>query len=85
MVSYPLHISDQSISLKMGEAKQLAISNDFESILGESVSYKANWSSSNDSVARVSDGLVEGVGSGTATITCTYGDNYKVKCKVVVE
>ena len=21
----------------------------------------------------------------TATITCTYGDNYKVKCKVVVE
>lgn len=85
VVSYPLHISDQSISLKMGEAKQLAISNDFESILGESVSCKASWSSSNDSVARVSDGLVEGVGSGTATITCTYGDNYKVKCKVVVE
>ena len=41
------------------------------------------WSSSDETVATVSDGKVFGVGKGTTTITATLG-NYKATCEVIV-
>lgn len=83
-VDYPLHISDASLALKVGEERQLIVTDDFESITGAEASYGASWNSSNSGVAKVVDGKVTAVGEGVATITCAYGDFYKVKCKVTV-
>lgn len=46
------------------------------------------WSSNNESVATVNNGIVHAVGAGTATITCTVTDQYDTKktatCEVTV-
>lgn len=46
------------------------------------------WSSNNESVATVNNGIVHAVGAGTATITCTITDQYDTKktatCEVTV-
>lgn len=46
------------------------------------------WSSNNESVATVDNGIVHAVGAGTATITCTVTDQYDTKktatCEVTV-
>lgn len=45
-----------------------------------------SWSSNNESVATVDDGVVTGVAAGTATITATTKDgNYTASCVVTVE
>lgn len=43
------------------------------------------WSSSNDSVVTVKDGIVTAVSEGTATITCVTSNGKTAKCEIIVE
>lgn len=42
------------------------------------------WESSNESVARVSDGVITAIGEGSATITCKSADNASIKATVAL-
>lgn len=64
-----LQISESTLSLNIGESKNLNFY--FEPADKDP---KLVWSSSNPSVATVSNGVVFGVAKGNATITVTYGD-----------
>lgn len=74
-----ISLSDSSASMtSIGETKTLTATltpSDTTDIL--------RWSSSNDSVATVSDGVVTAVGVGSATITATCG-NYSATCAISV-
>ena len=63
-------VSNGKLSLKAGASAQLTAT-----VLPENATDKTvAWSSSNESVAKVSNGKVIGVKAGTATITATAGD-----------
>ena len=74
-----LYIKESGISMLRQETSQLSIykSDDFD----------VNWSSSDESVAKVdANGLVTGVGAGTATITVTSSNGrYKDSVPVTIE
>lgn len=75
-----INLDHSNLSLKSGESQILTAS---VTPSGTTV----NWSSSNTSVATVSDGKVTAVGQGTATITAqiVYNEtSYQAKCKVTV-
>lgn len=44
-----------------------------------------NWSSSDDSIITVKDGIVTAVSEGTATITCATSNGKTAKCEIIVE
>ena len=76
-------LSQSSISLKEGNTYQLSASVYPTNATNKNV----NWSSSNTSVATVSNGFVSARSAGTATITCRAADGsgkYAI-CKVYVE
>lgn len=64
-----LQISDSSISLNVGDSKNLNFF--FEPADKDP---KLVWSSSNTNVVTVSDGVLFGVSKGNATVTVSYGD-----------
>lgn len=57
-------LNKDSITLKKGESTSLKVS-----VSGSDVGYTVKWSSSDSSIATVSDGNVSGVGVGNATIS----------------
>lgn len=59
-----LTLSESSVSIKPGETAKINYT-----ITPDSSSHGVIWSSSNESVAKVDDGIITGVGSGTCTIT----------------
>lgn len=76
-------LNQSSISLKEGNTYQL-----YASVYPTNATNKnVNWSSSNNSVATVSNGLVSAKSAGTATITCRAADGSGkyATCKVSVE
>ena len=76
-------LSSTSISLVKNERRWLTATVKPDNATNKSVT----WSSSNDNVAQVSnDGNVEGIGKGTATITCIANDGSGVKatCDVTI-
>lgn len=76
-------LSQSSISMKEGNTYQLSASVYPTNATNKNV----NWSSSNTSVATVSNGLVSAKSAGTATITCRAADGSGkyATCKVSVE
>ena len=74
-------ISPSTASVEMGETVQLT-----ETILPTNATDKSvSWSSSNQSIATVSNGLVTGVSAGSATITVTTTDGgLTATCAVTV-
>lgn len=76
-----INLNKANLTVKAGSTASLVATT---SPAGETVT----WSSSSESVATVEDGVVSGVGTGSATITAsmTYdGDTYTDTCKVKVE
>ncbi|WP_052339822.1 Ig-like domain-containing protein [Gorillibacterium massiliense] len=63
----------QSIELRKDETAAITLTATYSDNTTESVSKEADWSSSDESIATVVNGVVMGAGSGTATITGTYG------------
>lgn len=63
-----------SLSIRVGNQEQITLMATYTDGTTADVTTKVDeWSTSNDSVATVTDGLVTGVSSGNATITATYG------------
>jgi len=78
-----IDLSDATLNLQPGEEKRLTIT-----VLPSDASNSAvTWKSSNEGVARVTDGLVSAVALGTCTITCsaTDGSGVFAECTVMVE
>ena len=76
-VEESIKIDKTDITLLLGQTEKLTAI--FEGGLDDGV----EWSSSNESVATVSDGAVTALGVGTTTIEAAYGDK-KATCKVTV-
>ena len=76
-------LNKTSISLKQGNSYQLSAS----VYPSNATNKKVNWSSSNTSVATVSNGLVSAKSAGSATITCRAADGSGkyATCQVTVE
>jgi uncharacterized protein YjdB len=63
-----------SESMRVGQTDQITLMATYTDGTTANVTNKADeWSSSNDSVATVTDGLITGVGTGNAIITAKYG------------
>ena len=75
-----ISLSEKELSLKIGSTGQL-----MAIITPKNANQKVTWSSSNSSVATVSDnGLVTAIGEGSATITAKTIDNKFASCTVKV-
>lgn len=63
----------QTIELRDGESAEIALTATYSDNTTENVSTKAEWTTSDEKVATVVNGVVNGEGSGTAVITASYG------------
>ena len=72
-----LTLSDKSVSVLLGETYLITAS------YTETANHVLTWTTANDKVATVEDGLVTAAGKGTTIITATYGDK-KAECEVTV-
>ena len=72
-----LTLSDKSVSVLLGETYLIVAS------YTETANQVLTWSTANDKIAMVEDGLVTAAGKGTTKITATYGDK-KAECEVTV-
>ena len=63
-----LTLSDKSVSVLLGETYLIVAS------YTETANQVLTWSTANDKIATVEDGLVTAAGKGTTKITATYGD-----------
>ncbi|WP_165452207.1 Ig-like domain-containing protein [Paenibacillus thalictri] len=73
-----------SSSLRVGASDQISLVATYTDGTTANVTDKANWSTTNDSIASVNDGLITGVSSGSATINATYGSQ-NVSISVAVD
>ena len=64
--------------------KQYATATLTATVTPENTTDKLTWSSSNEEVATVTDGVVKGIAPGVATITAAVGE-FTAKCEVTVE
>lgn len=74
-----IELSKSSIKLNVGESETLIATIKPDDATDKTVT----WKSSNTGVATVEDGVIKGVGIGTATITATVGDK-SATCSVTV-
>ncbi|HZG15516.1 MAG TPA: Ig-like domain-containing protein [Candidatus Bathyarchaeia archaeon] len=63
----------QELDLRLKQSQQVNITAVYEDGTSEDVTKKASWSSDNSAVATVTNGLITGYSSGTATVTAKYG------------
>ena len=75
-----LSISAQTASINLTKSTNTVTLTATNTLDGESFT----WSSSDDSIATVENGVVTGVGSGTAVITATLPNGRHVSCRVTV-
>lgn len=73
-------ISKSSATINVGETLSLTATAYPSNAFNKQIS----WSSSNNKIATVSNGVVKGVGAGVATITAKVG-NYSATCEVTVK
>lgn len=75
-------LSNSSLSLRVGESKQLKAT-----VLPNAASQSVTWSSDNADVVKVEDGNVTALSSGTANVTATTtdGTGLSATCKVTVK
>ena len=72
-------ITPSTLNLATGETVTLTVS-----VEPEGAAYEVEWSSSDETVATIVDGVVTAVGEGTATVTAVVGDD-SATCVVTVE
>lgn len=65
-------VDKPSVELVLDESTSVALSADFENFAGANVTSLSTYSSDNENVATVENGVITGVGEGTATITAEY-------------
>lgn len=63
----------QTLDLRLGTSEQVKLTAVYQDGTTEDVTNKADWSIDNFSIATVTNGLVTGQSSGTATVTARYG------------
>lgn len=68
-----------SIAMDIGESRTLEAS-----VYPHYVDYSLSWSSANESVATVSNGVVKGVGAGKTSVKVTTDNNKSASCSVTV-
>jgi uncharacterized protein YjdB len=66
-------VSKKTVSFQVGQSEQLVLTANFEGGRQETVTDKAEWSSSAPLIAEARNGLITGVGTGSATVTAKYG------------
>ncbi len=77
-----VRLNTNSVNLTVGNTATLTATISPENATNKSVT----WSTSNDEVVTVVDGVVTAVGAGTATITVTTQDGgFKAECAVTVK
>ncbi|MFD0682325.1 MULTISPECIES: Ig-like domain-containing protein [unclassified Paenibacillus] len=74
----------QSIDLRLGGTENISLTAYYDDGTDQIVTTKADWTSNNNSVATVTNGLVKGLSSGTAIITAKY-NNQTLSLPVNVE
>lgn len=74
-------VSSKTLNLEVGQTRTLTATVTPDNATDKTVT----WTSSNDKVATVVDGIVAAVGEGTATITATAANGKKDTCKVTVK
>jgi hypothetical protein len=74
----------QLINLRFNQSEAVVVTAYYDDGTTEDVSNKADWTSSNDSIATVTNGLVKGLASGSTTITAKY-NNQSLSLPVNVE
>ncbi|MBQ6497959.1 MAG: S-layer homology domain-containing protein [Bacilli bacterium] len=75
-----ISLSTTKFSLEIGKSRNLTVTITPSNALDKSVT----WTSSDNSIARVNNGVVTAVASGKATITATTVNNLKATCVVTV-
>ncbi|HZG14389.1 MAG TPA: GDSL-type esterase/lipase family protein [Candidatus Bathyarchaeia archaeon] len=81
---FRLTTEDRSVALQTGEEHSLTLTAIFPSKQEFAVEKLAQWSSSNEEIASVKDGVVTAHKNGTATITAKYeGKQIKIIVKVI--
>jgi len=65
---------EPKLALELGEEKQVVLTATFADNSTKDVTDEANWTSGQDSIATVNAGMVRGAGSGSTSITATYGN-----------
>ncbi|MCQ2146480.1 MAG: Ig domain-containing protein [Bacteroidales bacterium] len=77
-----ISLDSDAISIKVGSSATISV----RFTPGNASNQNIIWTSSDESVAVVSDGIVQGIDAGTATITATSEDGgYTDRCKITVE
>ncbi|MGO0062900.1 beta strand repeat-containing protein [Brevibacillus fluminis] len=72
-----------SLNLKEGTTRQLTLTATYTDGTKSAVTDKAEWTSADEAVAKVEQGMIEAVSPGTTTVTATYrGKSYKIKITV---
>lgn len=66
--------SKSTLKLRKDGSEQVNLTATYKDGTTETVNSKAEWKTSDDTVATVTAGLITGVGSGTTTVTAEYGD-----------
>ncbi len=69
-----LEIDKQSVFMHVNSSEQLKLTATYANGATEDITAKAQWSSSNESVAYAKEGTVQAYSSGEAVITAKYGD-----------
>ncbi|MGE5704952.1 MAG: Ig-like domain-containing protein [Clostridia bacterium] len=81
-----LKISDKSLTLKVGETKQLTLTAEYEDDTEEDVTATAEWVSIPKAVVEVNGGLVTAKAAGKGMVLASFGGEFvKVEVKVVNE
>ncbi len=75
-----VEITDKDVEMKVGEQKTLTAT-----VLPAEADQTLSWSSSDEKVATVANGVVTAVRAGTVTITATASGNKKATCKIVIK
>ncbi|WP_426984001.1 Ig-like domain-containing protein [Brevibacillus borstelensis] len=68
-----LTVDKQSVDIRKDKSQQLKLTASYSDGKTEEVTEKADWAIDNTSVATVTNGLIKGHGSGTATVTAKFG------------
>lgn len=69
-----LKVEPSSLTLKVGETKQLVVKAVYSDGTEADVTNEATYASANENVATVEAGLITAVGAGETVVTATYGD-----------
>ncbi|WP_179232912.1 Ig-like domain-containing protein [Paenibacillus rigui] len=68
-----LTVSETKVLLDEGKTKQVTVESNFKDGTHKDVTSEAEWTTTSDKIAKVTEGLIKATGSGKAVITVKYG------------